>query len=463
MSLSEEIPMSFSPLEVLLSRTLCPGLLSEEALSLVCRLVVNARLGEISLDVSSEKETAETLARNFPSTLILENSRLYLQKHYAYEKTIFSHLKRLNQETINPVPPPDTTHLNLEQQEAVRKALCSPVTFITGGPGTGKTHTAAAIISAILGEANAYVILTAPTGKAAAHLAKKLPHPNIRSGTLHSFLKGEDPVLVADLIIVDESSMLDAALFSKLLSSIPDKTRVVFLGDKNQLPPVESGRIFKECIETLDPQWITTLSHCHRTDNLEILRLAEAILNGTLGEIPLSPLTVEAIENTKTFFPEVSPSPPTEEELFSYAGRFTLLSCIRKGPFGADAINNRLFAQLSFQRGWLAVPILITKNDDTVNLYNGDTGFLILENGTPKSAFFPHFGRSFSPFSLPSYEYGYCLSVHKSQGSEYDKVFVLIPDGAERFGKEILYTAVTRAKKEVTLLGNAQTLKELYS
>jgi exodeoxyribonuclease V alpha subunit len=126
--------------------------------------------------------------------------------------------------------------------------------------------------------------------------------------------------------------------------------------------------------------------------------------------------------------------------------KFRILSTLRKGPLGVDALNTILHERFSKQTN--EFPIMIKRNDNRTGLSNGDTGILRGDEA--------HFSgdRRFALHELPPYEYAYCLSVHKSQGSEYEQVLFLIPDGSEAFGKEVLYTAVTRAKLSLDIDGN---------
>jgi exodeoxyribonuclease V alpha subunit len=150
--------------------------------------------------------------------------------------------------------------------------------------------------------------------------------------------------------------------------------------------------------------------------------------------------------------------------------QFRILSCIRKGPLGVDQLNEMVlqrFLEGKKDDDLFSVPILIKENSESMQLMNGDVGYLVAKVSSFKKKRFEssdlaHFSsRSFSPLLLPSFEWGYCLSVHKSQGSEYDSVIALAPKGSEGFGKEVLYTAVTRAKSQLLLLGEESTISAL--
>jgi exodeoxyribonuclease V alpha subunit len=151
-----------------------------------------------------------------------------------------------------------------------------------------------------------------------------------------------------------------------------------------------------------------------------------------------------------------------------------LLSPLRKGPLGVESLNEAIWQQISsqnFSMGWLAIPIMIVKNDHQQDLFNGETGILIrslpLQSiGREDYALFAsrentQEHRRFSASVLPPYEYAYCISVHKSQGSEFDHVILALPEGAEIFGREMLYTAITRARKQFDLYGSDETVRKI--
>ncbi|MDN3506108.1 MAG: AAA family ATPase [Simkaniaceae bacterium] len=378
----------FLPIDVAYAQLIDP-----ENIPLQAALLKAAREGHLCFEKSLIED---------PALLsLLPDGRHYLPKYQQIEETIVSHVKRL-------------TNLSI----------------ITGGPGTGKTYTATQIIQ----EAKTKTIVAAPTGKAAAHLLSKIDLP-IKGGTLHSLLTDEP--LDAELIIVDECSMIDPILFARLLSSTPTDATLILMGDVHQLPAVEGGSVFKDLIDSGKIP-TTTLTKCHRSDQKEILDLATAILNNTTSDIRNIHLGFSQNNIEKIY-----------QNLWSHVkdkdfSTFRILSTLRKGPLGTDALNRFLYEKFSPAENY---PILITRNDKKTGLSNGETGLLSNNIAT--------FGDLQIPKSqLPPFEYAYCISVHKSQGSEYDDVLLLVPDGSESFGKEVLYTAVTRAKHTLHIDGS---------
>jgi exodeoxyribonuclease V alpha subunit len=184
-----------------------------------------------------------------------------------------------------------------------------------------------------------------------------------------------------------------------------------------------------------------------------LLALSQAILEGNLAGIAYETPQWEKIIDQITYNP-VYPTEPDPRQCLEDQKRYRILCALRQGPFGVDALNRNFVAR--FKSGYLAVPILITENQPQLQLYNGTTGVLIRSK-----AYFLQGDelRMIPEGQLPRYEPAFFLSVHKSQGSEFDEVLAIFPPGSDRFGREALYTAVTRAKKKVTLWIDAPTLE----
>ncbi|MBS0620355.1 MAG: AAA family ATPase [Verrucomicrobia bacterium] len=429
--------------------------MTPEHCTFLATLMAHAREGHLALDLANHPLLPA--AESFPglgSWVKSEGSLYYLQKNWALETKILHHVHRLAHSTPPPLSPqPIDPRLNPAQKEAVDKALTYSLSLITGGPGTGKTFTAAALIAA--SGLKERVLITAPTGKAASLLGTAIGQ-RFQTSTLHSLLarQEEGVPLPFDLILADECSMIDVRLFSHLLSCIGPKTRLVLIGDKYQLPPVEAGSVFADLIDAKTLP-ITELSQSLRSDRQEILSLSQAIQQGDVDAVLRVIQVIETPTYPFSYFLE-KPDPST---LFKHFGQFALLSCMRQGPLGVDALNKRLFEQhlASAPAGsYLPIPILITRSDYEMGLYNGDVGVVLHPTGM---AYFQS-GKEVPLRALPPYEYGYCLSVHKSQGSEYDEILLIAPEGSEHFGREVFYTAVTRARQKVTLSGSPSVIRE---
>lgn len=410
------------------------GAKDENETAFLSGLMQASREGHLCLDIAACDEKVRAGAQAFSSPYVQRFENLcYLKRNWVYETRIIDHLRRLLGSTAS--IDYNSDELNREQQEAVACALSHDLSIITGGPGTGKTFIAKHLVQAV--GPGARVFLAAPTGKAAARLQQS--NPGITCGTLHALLGikserdlvREGSYISGDLIVVDECSMIDVRLLSYFLASVHKGTRVVLMGDCDQLPPIESGSLFADLIDLVPT---ARLTQSLRSDRQEILDLASAIRQGRwTGEIfPLKNLW---------------------EEIRHHSWEKTrILSCVREGPWGVNTLNQAIFDQMNHKDG--PIPILITRTDYNLGLYNGETGWL---NG--HEAFFPEKGK-IPLAALPAYEYAYCLSVHKSQGSEFDAVLLAVPPGSEVFGREMLYTAATRARSQIKVFSDPETIQK---
>lgn len=431
------------------------------------------QVGAAFIDPPSENPDRDTLmiegSRRLPPHLPWihrEGDRWYVERNWKFEQRVKTHLKRLQEAppafSLQGKQPP--IGLEPEQFLAWERGMSKTFSIIAGGPGTGKSYVAACLVTELLKivPENFRIVVAAPTGKAAAHLEAKLPKDRrIRCGTLHLLLgvrhstdlNGEKGYLGADFLIVDECSMIDVRLFGFLLASLETGTRVILMGDENQLPPIEGGSVFADLVKS-GTNNCTYLSKCLRSDRAEILQIAEAARLGLGEEIPID-------EGNEWDFFRHFPLPSHEIPTLEAFQSICMLSCIRQGPLGVDTLNQK-FANYYLSRAkpgdYFVAPILITKNDYTQKLYNGQRGILVRKIGEEGSDKVVFAERELPAILVTHFEYAYVLSVHKSQGSEYDHVILFVPPGSEVFGREMIYTGVTRARISIKLMGSRETL-----
>lgn len=404
---------------------------SESLQRFLANLLKAAREGHLCFPLETGMKLPSYLLKE---ALVEKEGHVYLRRNWECEQKFLNHLVRLKNEMPDLVVPIEfrlNSSLEPEQKKAILNASKRSLSLICGGPGTGKTFTAATLIRSFLPYLE--VVVAAPTGKAASNLRRSLEGLCMVQ-TLHSLLKKR--YLTADLVVVDEASMIDAEMMASLFSAIKEGARLVLIGDKDQLPPVESGNFFSELAG--EKELVTMLGRCLRAELQEIVEMAQAVKRGE--EVPFSPLPelkyiVEAVLERGA----------------------CVLTPLRHGPWGVQRLN-RLLLKEHLLGGGKRFPIMIRVNDPILDLYNGDIGELIPEE---KKACFGE--REIPEYQLPHYEYAYVLSVHKSQGSEYDEVIILLPEGSEVFGRQMLYTAVTRAKKRVEIYASEGVLSQILS
>ena len=421
---------------------------------------------------------------------------------------------------------------------AARTAVLRRLCVVSGGPGTGKTTTAAAIVALLveLGlAAPDRIALAAPTGKAAARLqeavrgqrqallsrAPALEGFDPRATTVHRWLlhhvrKG----LAADALILDEGSMVDLTLMAQVLRALPDGARLVLLGDASQLASVQPGSVFADLcraegeraeirepaiphsgIAKRPPQrsplasCVVELVRNWRFDERGGLgRLAAAVVRGD------APAAVEALRDPSDTAVELRPLPDAAaferlavrfaDEWFTPALRrarelrgppdegagplpsFRVLCAHRVGSFGAERFNRsveRRLRALGLVRAHDAFypgrPILVTRNDPRTRLSNGDTGVVLRDADGRAQVWFPELEdaeggpRLVPPARLPPHESFFALTVHRAQGSEYDEVAVVPGPADSRVAtRELLYTAVTRARRRMVVYGAAESV-----
>ena len=406
-----------------------------------------------------------------------------------------------------------------EQALAVKQGCSSPLTIISGGPGTGKTHTAGLLLKTIWESlsldqrSTCRFLITAPTGKAAANLEASIHRamsgtegfPSLKAQTLHSILRirkdmpnQSPPLLDADVILVDESSMIDARMMGLLVGAIKPGARLILLGDRHQLPPVESGSLFTDLVDYLQSndhtkERVVELKTCLRAEMRGIIDLGTAInhgdcqsvsklleesMDGSLSFVPVdqtnsSKLQKQLITHTQKLFPFFDQEPEDPFTLLNAFATFRILTPLRKGPLGTEELNSMLFSATiakARRSECFVVPIMIARNSHQLGLVNGDMGLLIKFHGNKSKdyALFPFRDasqqfRRIPALLLPSYEYAYCISIHKSQGSEFDHVLMLVPEGSEVFGREALYTGATRARRALEVWSSKEILEVMMA
>ncbi len=422
------------------------------------------------------------------------------------------------------------------QRDAVAAVLDRSLFVLTGGPGTGKTRTVLRMLTMLQKRASQplRIALAAPTGKAAQRLLQSLRQgketlrqqlpvewqvaldavPDHEAQTLHRllayspqqgrYLRRRDDPLAADVVVVDEASMVDLAMLRALLDAVPEQASLILVGDADQLTSVAAGTVLQDLVALLEsrhPESVVRLQHSFRAST-HLAALNHAV---RLGDAGLLRSTVAAAGDAARLLPyeadaalarlvqrwadalaladfrAVPDVGNTGGQAGSDAllalralGQRQLLCALREGSTGALAINRRIEQrvrlrwQLPPAQEWYAGRVvMISQNDYALGLFNGDIGLALQDAAGHLRVWFEGVdadgqttARAFAPGMLPAHETAFAISIHKSQGSEYDHVAVLLPPDPEHriLSRQLLYTALSRARASVEIWSNAASL-----
>jgi exodeoxyribonuclease V alpha subunit len=403
-----------------------------------------------------------------------------------------------------------------EQAAAARVALTHATTVLTGGPGTGKTTTVAALLALcaeqaeLAGEPAVRIALAAPTGKAAARLQKavedevaKLPADDqarlagVRAVTLHRLLGARPDTssrfrhhrenrLPHDVVVVDETSMVSLTMMARLLEAVRPGSRLILVGDPFQLASVEAGAVLADLVEAVQEATevgVAALATSHRFGD-EIGSLAEAVRRGdadtavalleaggehvSLLHTEDSASAVRAIVAPHALGVLRAAEAGDPVEALTLLDRQRLLCAHREGPYGVRHWNSQVERWLGEDTGepiwstWYAGrPLLVTSNDYGLGIYNGDVGVAVRPAADSagralRAAIDGSNGRlDLATSRLAQVETMHALTIHKSQGGQADEVVVILPPPESRLlTRELFYTAITRAKQRIVVVGS---------
>ena len=498
--------------------------------------------------------------------LVLEGGLLYLRRYREYERALALGLQRI---ATQPVPEagieplallfarlfPQATHDD-RQARAAALALRHALLLVTGGPGTGKTTTTARLLVLLVaqalhaGRASPRIALAAPTGRAAERMAESVRQAvqalaamgvdadllaalPTSGTTLHRLLgtipdsprfrhDGDNP-LPFDVVVVDEASMIDLPLMAKLVDAVASGTRLVLLGDPDQLPSVEAGDVlaailgaagqgnaiaqddndalrpllgdthaFTQAQEASEARFPGIRVHLQRgwrqSEALDLAPLAAAVREGD-ADAALGQLRAGTLSNVH--FHEGLADPlelqrdallahfralghaATPADALAQSTRLRLLTAMREGPQGARTLNARIERLLAEGGGAGRAPqghfqgqlLIVTENSYRHRLFNGDIGVCMRDAAGTLVAWFPGddagHPRAFHPAALPAHESAFAMTVHKAQGSEFDTVWLLLPARGNRvLSRELVYTGITRARRALHVAGSEAVIRE---
>lgn len=373
-----------------------------------------------------------------------------------------------------------------EQRDAIYASLEHGVFVLTGGPGTGKTTVVKGILN-VLEKAGCRILLAAPTGRAARRLAESAGHPAVTvhrlleyqpTGDSLCFGKDESDPLDAEAIIIDEASMLDIRLTYHLLKAVPGGCRLIFVGDVDQLPSVGAGSVLKDMI---------------RSQKMPVVRL-----ENVFRQAEISPIVRNAHKINRGQMPEFIPGVSSEFSLTEFTSeqeaaafvartyaqltadgdwrKVQVLSPMHKNPCGVQNLNKLLQQYINppaSNKQEVSIPgnvlrlgdkVMQIRNNYEKDVFNGDIGRIIKIEGKNVTVAFPERPEgdyvTYAQGEVEDLQLAYAMSVHKSQGSEYPCVLlVMVQSHYIMLQRNLLYTAVTRAKRKVMIVGSRNAVR----
>jgi exodeoxyribonuclease V alpha subunit len=560
-------PFVYMLSKALLAGHICISLEQKEVDAAFAELPADMRRRFGTADVAALKGNSAwvscDLVRKRP--FLVANDKLYIARYFNYEtniidcinaflaeeKKVFAERCAALQTFATALPAVDVVEgAAANSEEAVDWQFVAGVygylnnfTIITGGPGTGKTTTVAKILNVLYAaDPQCKVVLSAPTGKAAMRVLEALRNNNglnaavqervaqMESKTIHSLLGyipdspyfkfNAENFLEYDVVIVDEASMIDVALFAKLIAAVDPSKRLILLGDKNQLASIEAGGLLGDlcssvpsankmalekkklfgsllgkadfipaaCVQEVGTALLTEniveLKRSRRFDDAQgIGQLSKAILLGdaaTVQGIIAQHDQTSFVEMDETYAPEFFKRFAAQFKAYTRENdalvalalfnRVRVLCAVKEGRFGVYDVNKRIERYLSENKclhiegsNYHNKPVIVTKNYHKLGLYNGDIGLMRKDAGGNYQVYFMDSAnalRTVLPGLIPDVETVFAMTIHKSQGSEYEQVLVLLPDKHDHqmLSKELVYTAVTRGRTKVWIQGTSEIL-----
>ena len=373
--------------------------------------------------------------------------------------------------------------LSEEQQAAIHMALTNPVSILTGGPGTGKTTCLKELITTLEAQ-HKKVALASPTGRAAKRLSEATGHP---ASTIHRLLEyspidgfqyNEEHPLDLDFLVVDEASMLDLLLTNHLLKAVRAGTHVLFVGDVDQLPSVGAGDVLRNLISSGIAPVARLTTIFRQAANSKIITNAHLINQGKFpvfsqGEGDFFFFPAEDAESAGDWVIQVVTERIPQKFGFNAMRDIQVLSPIYRGPAGVSALNERLqeklnpFANNKPERKLygtifrLGDKVMQTQNNYDKDVYNGDIGFIQSMDLTEQTLSVDFDGRSatYDWSDADQLTLAYVVSVHKAQGSEFPVVVLpIVTQHYMMLQRNLLYTAITRARKLCVLVGSRRAI-----
>jgi exodeoxyribonuclease V alpha subunit len=487
--------------------------------AIIAKLYQQLEQGHTCLRLDAEEQQHVTslaeVSTDGTTAFVLDGDYLYFQRYWQHECTLAGQLRRLAKHVSTQELALDAYFADEYQRAAADLVLCKQLAVITGGPGTGKTTTVVKILALLQAQTPTLKIkLAAPTGKAAARLSESILNgkrdtqyvrplfaeqldaldavPEAAS-TIHSLLgvihgspdfkHDATHPLDVDVLVIDEASMVDIGMMQRLVSALPPQAKLVLMGDADQLASVEAGAVLAAIAAALPDNRVHLRTTYRFSGAIKALAQAvNAMAAADFGEVLATKDDMVAVTTgdpvafaKRAYTPYLASVAHFEQhqdsvhDVFRAFAAFQVLCATRADKLRFDAIAGQSAPWYSGK------PVMILQNQAEIGLYNGDIGIALRDESGVLRVYFPIAGKfiGFLPSQLPVHETAYAMTIHKSQGSEFAHVLLMLPElsaaksASEQLAnlltKELLYTGITRAKNKITLYGAAEDFAHVIS
>ncbi len=377
-----------------------------------------------------------------------------------------------------------TNPLSEEQVQAIQNSLEAGVSIITGGPGTGKTRIIEGLAQVLVNGFRKTIRICAPTGRAAKRIAENQSLKKFQPSTIHmlkAMIDSSAKDIAFDTLIVDESSMIDINLFNDLVKMLPLGSQLILIGDVDQLPPVGAGQPFLDLIRSKKIV-VSRLSKQFRQGSDSVIpKVAKAINKGELIELSsdfsrsgFSFVEVEKVQVVDKIIEVIDFFTGNKTGSVDF-DKTQILSPMRRYPSGLINLNSimqkkynpngeTVFSKIEGEKEikfCAGDKVICTQNDYDIDVRNGDIGYVVNKVGKNIRVEFDGEMKLIHDKKIDYLDLAYAITVHKSQGSEYSNVVMpIVDDHRIMLSRKLIYTAITRGKQNVCLIGSKRVLRE---
>lgn len=434
---------------------------------------INEYFSEFNYEIT-ENDVKEVFENNIMDLFAESNDCYYLKGNYYIQKDVVDALKELNISAETQLNVKEISELTVEQNQALKYAIENRLSLLNGGPGTGKSFTVSYIANHLANN-NKSVCVASLTARVAEKMKNSIKNNNVKCSTIHNMLGLNEfkkfnalNNINYDYVIVEEASMVNINLFKYMLTHLGDNTHLILVGDYNQLPPVGSGQVFRDLCKSKSIKKTTLTKIFRQAQENSIVTNSYNILNGKNFDDLKQDKNFYAIDTKDTSLKDVG-IVIIEQFLKQRNLNINNVTILANTKILASAINFKI------QNKYNANPneegcifkvgdkVMQNINNSEKEVWNGNTGTIdeIIEDAKGNKNVIVNFGNKrivYNKAAQKQLNLAYCYTVHKAQGMESDNVVILVDENEKLLNRNLIYTAVTRAKKTCVIIGKKQNI-----